>query len=77
MQKWVSNYRWISHADQVKQFSLCVKEKLEEIGFSNISLYIDAWRSLNKRLQQRIYNPYVDIITAPWSPWKKVSNIIN
>lgn len=38
----------------------------------NISIYIDVWCSLNKRFQQRMYNPNYDLLKANWSPFKKV-----
>lgn len=46
--------RWILHNDMVKQYATCVKERMEVFADeTNVELYVDAWRSLNDRFQQR------------------------
>ncbi|KAJ8913553.1 hypothetical protein NQ315_017104 [Exocentrus adspersus] len=42
------------------------------ITSENISVYVDVWCSLNKRFQQRMYDPNYDLLQANWSPFKKV-----
>ena len=37
----------------VKQYASCIEERLAAEGIRNISLYIDVYRSLNDRFQQR------------------------
>ncbi|XP_074647934.1 vitamin K-dependent gamma-carboxylase-like isoform X2 [Tubulanus polymorphus] len=62
--------RWNAHADMVKQYAACVKAKLEQYDLKNIELYIDVWKSMNRRFQQRMFDPRVDILTAEWSPFR-------
>lgn len=42
----------------------------------NISIYVDVWCSMNGRFTQRIFDPRVDILTAEWSPLRKVSYLL-
>ncbi|XP_064619797.1 vitamin K-dependent gamma-carboxylase-like [Lineus longissimus] len=60
--------RWTSHADMVKQYGVCVQERLRDYNLTNIELYIDVWKSMNKRFQQRMFDPRVDILSAEWHP---------
>ncbi|XP_047493643.1 vitamin K-dependent gamma-carboxylase-like [Penaeus chinensis] len=68
---YVNNGRWTSHVDMAVQYGRCIESRLRDHGYDNISLHFDVWRSLNRRFQQRVYDPSVDILTAPWSPWEK------
>ncbi|XP_066594912.1 vitamin K-dependent gamma-carboxylase [Prorops nasuta] len=43
---------------------------------TNISIYMDVWTSLNGRFQQRLFNPYVDMLTVEWSPLKPVTFLL-
>lgn len=43
-----------------------------ENTLQNISVYIDVWCSLNKRFQQRMFNPHYDLLKANWSPFQSV-----
>ncbi|KAK3738172.1 hypothetical protein QZH41_019673, partial [Actinostola sp. cb2023] len=69
--------RWNSHPDMIKQYITCLAEKLkthEQVNVTQPAIYLDVWRSLNQRFQQRFVHPNVDIVTAPWSafahtPW--------
>nr|XP_023023927.1 vitamin K-dependent gamma-carboxylase [Leptinotarsa decemlineata] len=38
----------------------------------NISIYLDVWCSLNKRFQQRMFDPNYDLLKANWSPFQPV-----
>ncbi|KAK4879128.1 hypothetical protein RN001_007274 [Aquatica leii] len=81
---WTQNQRWSKHADMCVQYAQCLKNNLMKLNgtFSsnkhwpvlsnNISIYIDVWCSLNKRFQQRMFDPYYDLLTAKWSPFEKV-----
>ena len=40
---------------------------------TDIAVYVDVWRSLNGRFQQRLVDPRVDILSAVWSPWRPTS----
>ncbi|KAI4498557.1 hypothetical protein M0802_006263 [Mischocyttarus mexicanus] len=51
------------------------KEKWAKLS-SNLSIYIDAWCSLNRRFQQRIFDPNVDMLTVNWHPFKHVSFVM-
>ncbi|XP_064603539.1 vitamin K-dependent gamma-carboxylase-like [Liolophura sinensis] len=66
--------RWSSHADMVKQYATCIEQRLKAYNISNVELYFDVWRSMNKRFQQRMFDPRVNILEADWSvfsdtPW--------
>lgn len=52
--------------------SLEVKEISNYITSDNISVYVDVWCSLNKRFQQRMYDPNYDLLRANWSPFESV-----
>ena len=59
----------------IKQYALCVASRIKEtpeLGIQNPQIYIDVWRSLNKRFQQRLIDPDVDLVSAPWSPFEEV-----
>ncbi|XP_012934732.1 vitamin K-dependent gamma-carboxylase [Aplysia californica] len=68
---WGGNRRWSSHADMIKQYSLCIAENLKSYNINNVEIYFDIWRSLNHRFQQRTVHPHVDIVTAEWSPFRE------
>ncbi|KAK2580809.1 hypothetical protein KPH14_011543 [Odynerus spinipes] len=51
------------------------REKWRKLS-SNLSIYIDAWCSLNGRFQQRIFDPNVDMLTVDWHPFKSVSFVM-
>ncbi|XP_052859939.1 vitamin K-dependent gamma-carboxylase [Anopheles cruzii] len=82
------NDRWTKHADMAVQFARCVERNLQlEQPWSperkvtprpvmNISVYFDIWCSMNSRFQQRIFNPNVDILRAPWSPFESVEWVL-
>ena len=55
----------------LKQYAHCLAKKIEQspqLGIQQPRIYFDVWRSLNKRFQQRLVDPNIDIVTAPWSP---------
>ncbi len=55
----------------MKQYAVCLSEKLKNIKDLDIKqprICFDVWRSLNKRFQQRLVDPNVDMVTADWSP---------
>lgn len=57
----------------IKQYVACVAEKLKvhpEINISEPAIYLDIWRSMNQRFQQRFVDPTVDMVNSPWSPLK-------
>ena len=57
-----------------KQYATCLARKLrehEELNISDPAVYFDIWRSMNRRFQQRIFDPRVDIVKARWSPFEK------
>lgn len=77
--------RWTKHADMAYQYAHCIRERLEQEFLSNkksiltspnISIYFDIWSSLNGRFQQRIFNPYVDILQANWSAWQRTDWVL-
>ncbi|XP_028416528.1 vitamin K-dependent gamma-carboxylase-like isoform X1 [Dendronephthya gigantea] len=71
--------RWSSHPDMTKQYATCLARKLRDhaaINISNPAIYFDIWRSMNGRFQQRMFDPRVDIVKAPWSPFKKTEWVL-
>lgn len=68
--------RIFSHPDMLKQYALCLKDRIvsmPELNFTQPQIYFDVWKSLNDRYQQRMLDPRVDIISAPWSPFEHTS----
>lgn len=70
---WTNRRRWSSHADMIYQYSKCIKEKLKAYNYSDVELYMDVWRSMNHRFNQRQLDPRVDLLKAEWSPWQETS----
>ena len=71
--------RWSSHPDMTKQYATCLAGKLRDHAGLNISdpaIYFDIWRSMNGRFQQRMFDPRVDIVKAPWSPFEKTKWVL-
>lgn len=77
------NNRWSRHGDMVLQYAQCLKNNLEKsmgkiwdnpskVSSTNISVYVDVWCSLNGRFVQRMFDPRVDMLKAPWSPFCKI-----
>ncbi|KAL7667475.1 hypothetical protein ACOME3_010708 [Neoechinorhynchus agilis] len=69
---YTSTSRWSSHADMIKQHAVCIARQLEKDNDKKngrYAIYMDIWRSMNHRFEQRQVNPHVDISTAPWSPF--------
>jgi vitamin K-dependent gamma-carboxylase len=76
------SYRWTQYPDLAYQYAQCIKENLRAdfhenpnsvLSSTNFSIYFDIWCSLNGRLQQRIYDPRVDLGEASWHPFEKPS----
>jgi vitamin K-dependent gamma-carboxylase len=70
---WTTSKRWTSHADMLHQYAKCIEKKLNSYNYTNIELYIDVWRSMNHRFNQRQLDPRVDLLKAEWSPFKQTS----
>ncbi|KAL1424687.1 hypothetical protein MTO96_019834 [Rhipicephalus appendiculatus] len=39
---------------------------------TDVEIYVDVWMSLNGRFAQRMYDPTVNILEQPWSPFVEV-----
>lgn len=37
---------------------------------TDVAIYVDVWRSLNGRFQQRLIDPRVNLLEAEWSPFR-------
>ncbi|XP_064897200.1 vitamin K-dependent gamma-carboxylase isoform X1 [Columba livia] len=61
--------RWKDHADMLKQYATCLSHLLPRYNVSQPRIYFDIWVSINERFQQRLVDPRVDVVRAPWSPW--------
>uniref|UniRef100_A0A182IV97 HTTM-like domain-containing protein n=1 Tax=Anopheles atroparvus TaxID=41427 RepID=A0A182IV97_ANOAO len=84
------NDRWTKHADMAVQFARCIERNIQQetsnerthIGgnrartMANVSVYFDIWCSMNGRFQQRIFDPNVDILQAPWAPFDSVQWVL-
>ncbi|XP_027845741.2 vitamin K-dependent gamma-carboxylase [Aphis gossypii] len=68
---WTNNNKWMLHGDMLKQFAGCVAANMAD-RHDNISVLMDIWGSLNGRFHQRLVDPNVDLLHAPWSPWSPV-----
>lgn len=58
----------------IKQYAMCLSRKITELDSLNVTnpaIYVDVWRSMNGRFQQRMFDPRVDIVKAPWSPFER------
>ncbi|KZS07639.1 Gamma-glutamyl carboxylase [Daphnia magna] len=66
----VRNDKWVGHADMVYQYAHCVKDRLEAVNMTDVAIYVDVWRSLNGRFQQRLIDPRVNLLEAEWSPFR-------
>ena len=73
---WTSRRRWSSHADMIHQYSHCIEKRLNAMNYTNIELYMDIWRSMNRRFNQRQIDPRVDLLKAKWSPFEKTEWLI-
>jgi len=73
--------RWTKSADMAVQYAKCIERNIYEdmkrhpqnspLSSTNISIYFDIWCSMNQRFQQRVFDPRVDLLKAPWSPFKQ------
>ncbi|NXD74508.1 VKGC carboxylase, partial [Eolophus roseicapillus] len=63
--------RWKDHADMLKQYAMCLSQLLPRYNISEPHIYFDIWVSINDRFQQRLVDPRVDVVRAPWSPWRR------
>jgi hypothetical protein len=73
----IKNQRNFKHPDMLKQYAKCVSHGLHDMGVEGeIEIYVDVWRSMNKRYQQRFINPFVDLAKAPWSPYTDTSWVL-
>ncbi|NWW23905.1 VKGC carboxylase, partial [Falcunculus frontatus] len=61
--------RWRDHADMLKQYSACLSRLLPRYNVTEPQIFFDVWVSINERFQQRLVDPRVDLVRAPWSPW--------
>ncbi|XP_041478309.1 vitamin K-dependent gamma-carboxylase-like [Lytechinus variegatus] len=66
---WTESNRWAGHSDMTKQYATCIAHHLKDMGLSEPRLYMDVWKSMNGRFQQRMFNPNVDLVRANWSPF--------
>lgn len=73
---WTSRRRWSSHADMIYQYANCIQERLQAHGYEDIELYMDVWRSMNHRFNQRQIDPRVNLLEAKWSPFEQTSWLI-
>jgi len=70
--------RWTSHPDAAYQYATCLNQRLRTLlnkkpEDPDLEIYIDSWKSMNKRFHQRTYDPNVDIVQSNWRPFEKPS----
>ncbi|KAH7983182.1 hypothetical protein HPB52_009736 [Rhipicephalus sanguineus] len=57
----------------VVQFAHCIRDRVrQDYGMKDVEIYVDVWMSLNGRFAQRMYDPTVNILEQPWSPFVEV-----
>ncbi len=64
-------YRMMStQPDMILSFAHHLAEEWKDQGFADVSVYADAWASLNGRARQRLVDPEVDLSTERegWAP---------
>ncbi|XP_077505584.1 gamma-glutamyl carboxylase [Amblyomma americanum] len=72
-EKFTNSTRWHHQADMVVQFAHCIRNRVrQEFGMRDVEIYVDVWMSLNGRFAQRMYDPTVNILEQPWSPFSEV-----
>ena len=56
--------------DMILSFAHHLAEEWKDQGFADVSVYADAWASLNGRPRQRLVDPEVDLSTERegWAP---------
>ncbi|XP_054262450.1 vitamin K-dependent gamma-carboxylase [Macrosteles quadrilineatus] len=74
-QAWTHTDRYSKHGDMMYQYAQCLRDNIqrEHPALKNVSIHIDVWCSLNRRFQQRMFDPRVDLLTVDWSPFQPVS----
>ncbi|KAL1139075.1 hypothetical protein AAG570_009136 [Ranatra chinensis] len=75
---WIHTTGWNNHADMVVQYAHCINKNVRNIKpeLRNISIYIDVIVSLNGRVQQRLFDPRVDLLQVRWSPFEPVTWVL-
>ncbi|GAB0092614.1 Vitamin K-dependent gamma-carboxylase [Sergentomyia squamirostris] len=77
--------RWTKHADMALQYAHCVHRNLKkgveesertDIDPDNVSIFFDIWCSMNKRFQQRVFDPRIDLLQAEWSPFRNTQWVL-
>nr|XP_054919472.1 vitamin K-dependent gamma-carboxylase-like [Dermacentor andersoni] len=72
-EKFTTSKRWHHQADMVVQFAHCISDRFrQDYGMKDVEIYVDVWMSLNGRFAQRMYDPTVNILEQPWSPFVEV-----
>nr|CAH0104565.1 unnamed protein product [Daphnia galeata] len=68
----VRNDKWVGHADMasIYQYAHCVKDRLGAVNMTDVAIYVDVWRSLYGRFQQRLIDPRVNLLETEWSPFR-------
>lgn len=46
------------------------------MNLTDVSIHVDIWCSLNGRFYQRMFDPRIDLLTASWSPFEKVTWVL-
>ena len=70
---WTNRKRWSSHGDMIHQYAKCIQRKLVKHNYTDVELYMDVWRSMNHRFNQRQLDPRVDLLRAEWHPFKETT----
>ena len=68
--------RWSVHPDMMIQYAKCLQSRLEGFNINNASIYFDVWKSMNKRVQQRMVDPRIDLAHYKWSVFEKPQFIL-
>ena len=73
---WTGKRRWSSHGDMIHQYADCIKHRLNAMDYTNVTINMDIWRSMNHRFNQRQIDPRVDLATAEWNYFKQTKWIM-
>ncbi|KAH6946928.1 hypothetical protein HPB50_016174 [Hyalomma asiaticum] len=82
--KFTTSRRWHHQADMVVQFAHCIRDRVrQDYGMKDVELYVDVWMSAQREIRakwtlifwgtvRRMYDPTVNILEQPWSPFVEV-----
>ncbi|KAG8277072.1 hypothetical protein J6590_049981 [Homalodisca vitripennis] len=74
-QAWTHTERYSKHGDMMHQYAHCLRDNIQRDHptIRNLAVHMDVWCSLNRRFQQRMFDPRADLLSVSWSPFRPIS----